>query len=154
MLIRIIQLGKTKDAWLQTGINEYLKRLGPFVRLEVIELPDVSLKVTGSPEVVKEKEAEAILSKIDNNDHVVVLDEAGERKTSLEFSAFLTNISENKRVVFVIGGVYGVSQKLHQRADALLSLSSMTFTHRMVRLILAEQLYRAFMIKANRSYHY
>lgn len=154
MNFRIIQLGKTKEAWLASGIDEYVKRLGAFVKLEITELADTSLKTAGTIDAVKQKEAEAIQSKLDKDDYVILLDESGERKTSLEFSSFLSSLSASKHVVFVIGGVYGVADSLRKRANACLSLSPMTFTHRMVRLILVEQLYRAFMIQANRSYHY
>ena len=136
------------------GINEYVKRIGAFVKLEIVELPDVSLKTAGTADVVKQKEAEVIQSKLDTEDYVILLDEAGEGKTSLEFSSFLSSLYTKKHVVFVIGGVYGSAEALRQRANICLSLSPLTFTHRMVRLILVEQIYRALMIQANRSYHY
>lgn len=154
MSLRIIQVGKTKKGWLSQGIEEYLKRLGPMQRIEVLEVPDASLRTSGSAEAVKAKEAEAILRKIDPRDHVVLLDERGAAKTSLEFSSFLDSLSGRKPVVFVIGGVYGAGDPLKERADELLRLSAMTFTHQMARLILIEQIYRALMIKNNRPYHY
>ncbi|HOH47075.1 MAG TPA: 23S rRNA (pseudouridine(1915)-N(3))-methyltransferase RlmH, partial [Candidatus Cloacimonadota bacterium] len=91
---------------------------------------------------------------ISREDYHIVLDERGQQKSSLEFSSFLTNISDRQNVVFVIGGVFGTSAALKQRADLLFSLSAMTFTHRFARLILMEQIYRAIMIKNNRPYHY
>lgn len=153
MNIRIIQLGKDKDSWLQEAVQEYLKRLKPFCKLEILQLPDISVKETGNSEVVKTKEGRAVLKKIEPTDHVVLLDERGQQKSSLEFSRFLTNISDVKRIVFVIGGVFGSSNELKDFANDCLSLSSMTFTHRMTRLILIEQVYRAMMINSGRQYH-
>lgn len=153
MKISIIQIGKTKDAWLNEGIAEYLKRLSAFAMVEIIELADTSIKNAGTPEAVKEKEAAAILKKIGRDDYMILMDEHGQEKNSLEFTDFLFSISETKNVVFVIGGVFGVAPSVKQRADSSIALSRLTFTHRMARLILCEQLYRAMMIKANRSYH-
>jgi 23S rRNA (pseudouridine1915-N3)-methyltransferase len=151
--ITIIQIGKTKDAWLNEGIAEYLKRLTAFVSIDVLELPDVSVKTAGNAETVKEKEAIAVLKRLNPDDYVILLDELGMEKTSLEFADFLVTLSDRKNVVFVIGGVYGAAQALKARADCSIALSRLTFTHRMARLILCEQIYRAMMIKANRSYH-
>ena len=153
MTLRIIQFGKTRDAWLQEGINEYLKRLAPFIKVEVRELRDHSLKNTSGPEEVKSLEAVSCLKHISRDDCLVLLDERGVVKTSLEFSTFLNTLSSEKTVVFVIGGVFGTGKSLKERADYTLSLSPMTFTHRMARLILVEQLYRAVMINSGRSYH-
>ncbi|MDY0151961.1 MAG: 23S rRNA (pseudouridine(1915)-N(3))-methyltransferase RlmH [Candidatus Cloacimonas sp.] len=153
MKITIIQIGKTKDAWLKEGIDEYLKRLTPFANIEVIELADTSIKTMGNPEAVKQKEALTILKRIDRDDYLILLDEKGLQKNSLEFADFLFSISDIRNLVFVIGGVFGVAESVKERADSCLALSKLTFTHRMARLILCEQLYRSMMIKANRSYH-
>lgn len=153
MNIRIIQLGKDKDAWLSEAIREYTKRLGPFCKLEILQIPDVSIKTAGTPEKVIAKESKLIEARLDIDDYVILLNEKGEEKTSLEFSRFLTNIYESRRIVFVIGGVYGTGEDLTQRANTCLSLSRLTFTHRMARLILIEQIYRAMMIAGGRSYH-
>ncbi len=153
MKIKLIQVGKTKDKWLQEGIDEYLKRLSAFTKLEVCEIQDESLKTNANPEAVKEKEAQSIFKQLKQDDFLVLLDERGQLKTSLEFSDFLVNILETKAPVFLIGGVFGVAPSVFQRADSCLALSRFTFTHRMARLIICEQLYRAFMIKANRTYH-
>jgi len=151
--LSIIQIGKTKDAWLNEGIAEYNKRLSAFVNLEVMELQDESLKNSGNPTLVKEKEAVTILKRISKEDYVILLDEKGDAKTSLEFADFLINLSDSRNVVFVIGGVFGVPPSMFNRANSCLALSRFTFTHRMARLILVEQIYRAMMIKANRNYH-
>jgi len=154
MKIRILFVGKTQDSWLRLAMDEYLKRLKPLLNFEVNELPDTGLKETGSITIVKEREAETILKQIKPADFFVLLDETGIQKNSLEFSEFLTNIYITKRIVFCIGGVYGTSDAVKNRADLVLGLSRMTFTHQMTRLILIEQIYRAMMIAANRSYHY
>ena len=153
MKLKLIQVGKTKDAWLMEGIAEYQKRLTPFVKLSLCELPDYSVKSAGDREVVKQQEATGILKQVGDDDYLILLDENGAEKTSLEFSDFLVSISNRKQVVFVIGGVYGVHRSVFERADTQLALSRFTFTHRMARLILMEQLYRAMMINANRNYH-
>lgn len=153
MNLGLIQFGKTKDRWLQEGIDEYLKRLEPWHRVQIIQLPDASIKNNPDTQAVMQKEAEAALKVIQADDYVIVLDEAGKQYNSLDFSAFLTNLSERRRVLFVIGGVFGVCESLKARADELMSLSSLTFTHRMARLVLIEQIYRACMIRSGRKYH-
>ncbi|HCM16260.1 MAG TPA: hypothetical protein DHW79_10040 [Candidatus Cloacimonas sp.] len=153
MRIRIIQLGKDKDSWLKEAIFEYTKRLKPYCKLDIVQLSDVSIKHAGNADLVIKKEGQAVLSRIEAEDYVVLLDEKGETKSSLEFSRYLTNISIGKRIVFVIGGVYGSSDELKASADACLSLSRLTFTHRISRLILIEQIYRAMMIINGRQYH-
>jgi len=152
--LRIILIGKTRKDWIKRGLDEYLKRLGPLQKVEVLELPDVSIRIAGDPGAVKAREAVICLKHIDPQDHVVLLDERGGEKTSLEFSSFLANLSERRSVAFVIGGVYGAGDRLRERADDRVRLSAMTFTHQMARLILAEQIYRALMIRNNRPYHY
>ncbi|MDP2172492.1 MAG: 23S rRNA (pseudouridine(1915)-N(3))-methyltransferase RlmH [Candidatus Cloacimonadaceae bacterium] len=153
MNLRIYQIGKTKEDWLKAGIDEYLKRLGAFLKVEIIELPDVSLKSTGCADIVKARETQNVLKRISPDEYLILLDESGVQKSSLEFSRYLTNLYERKSVVFVIGGVFGTDNALKQRADLILSLSAMTFTHQMVRLVLIEQIYRAMMISHNRNYH-
>ena len=139
---------------MKSALAEYHKRIAPFQKLEVLELPDVPITKVANVEAVKRMETEKVLKQINPEDYVVVLDERGVRKNSVEFASFLHNLYTMKRVVFVIGGVYGTSQLLQSRANALFSLSELTFTHQMVRLILAEQLYRALTIINNKAYHY
>jgi len=154
VILRILQVGKTRSGWLKEGIAEYLMRLAPMVRLEVADIADVSLKTAGSPDAVKAKDAALCLKRLAPDDFVILLDERGEAKTSLEFAAFLNNLSTEKSVVFLIGGVYGVHASLKSRANACLCLSSLTFTHQLARLVLIEQIYRALMINQGRSYHH
>ncbi len=124
------------------------------VKLEVEDIADLSVKTAGSPQAVKTGEAALCLKRLTPDDFVVLLDEKGKAITSLEFASFLNSLSVKKSVVFLIGGVYGAHESLKERADACLSLSAMTFTHQMARLLLVEQIYRALMINQGRSYHY
>ena len=135
------------------AIIEYTNRLKHNCKLDIVQLSDVSITHAGYADLVIKKEGQAVLSRIEAEDYVVLLDEKGETKSSLEFSRYLTNISIGKRIVFVIGGVYGSSDELKASADACLSLSRLTFTHRISRLILIEQIYRAMMIINGRQYH-
>ncbi len=154
MTLRLLQIGKTKEEWLKTALAEYQKRLAAYYPLRIEELPDVSMRQTGNPDLVRQKEAALCLKRIGEDDFLILLDETGELKSSLEFSAFLANLSDRKKVCFLIGGAYGVSNTVKERADRVISLSPLTFTHQMVRLILMEQLYRAVMIQQRRSYHH
>lgn len=153
MNIRIIAVGKDKDAWLSVALDEYFKRLKPFGKIEMTRIPDISIKQTGSSKIVIEKECESIRRQIMEGDFCILLDESGESKDSQGFSELLTDLTSKKRIVFVIGGVFGTDARLKQEADMCLSLSRLTFTHRMSRLILVEQIYRAMMIINGRSYH-
>ncbi len=153
MNLSLIQFGKTKDRWLQEGIDEYIKRLEPWHRINIIQLPDASIKNNPDANAVMQKEAAMAFKVIDADDYLIVLDEAGKQYNSLDFSGFLSNLSDKRRMLFLIGGVFGTHQSLKDRANALLSLSPLTFTHRMVRLILIEQIYRACMISSGRKYH-
>ncbi|MCB5247581.1 MAG: 23S rRNA (pseudouridine(1915)-N(3))-methyltransferase RlmH [Candidatus Cloacimonetes bacterium] len=154
MILRILQVGKTRSGWIKEGISEYLKRLEPLIRLEIVDIPDVSLKTEDNPEAVKAKEAALCLKRLAPEDRLILLDERGETKTSLEFAAFLNTLSAERSVAFLIGGVYGTHSSLKDRASACLSLSKLTFTHQLARLFLIEQIYRALMINHGRSYHY
>ncbi|MFW5628485.1 MAG: 23S rRNA (pseudouridine(1915)-N(3))-methyltransferase RlmH [Candidatus Cloacimonadaceae bacterium] len=153
MKIRIIAVGKDKDTWLSEALNEYFKRLKPFCKIEMIRIPDISVKHTGSSKIVIEKESAAIRKQICKEDFCILLDENGESKDSQGFSELLTDLSTKKRIVFIIGGVFGTDARLKEEADICLSLSRLTFTHRVARLILVEQIYRAMMIKSGRAYH-
>lgn len=154
MKIKILQIGKTKEKWIQQGIQMYLTRLEPYLKIEVEEIPSVSILNADSQDMVKAKEASKCLKRINSDDYVILLDEEGEEQTSLEFANFLANLSGNKKIVFIIGGAYGTHQSIKEISNYSLKLSAMTFTHEMVRLILLEQLYRAEMINHNRPYHY
>lgn len=152
MKLTLLQTGKTKDKWLLDGIAEYQKRISAYAKFQIVDLPDESIKHSGNSNTVKAKEAITILKAINPDDYVILLDERGDRSSSLDFADFLINIS-NRNVVFVIGGVFGVDDNIRKRANRILSLSHFTFTHRLARLVLCEQIYRALMIINNRNYH-
>ncbi|MBD5338665.1 23S rRNA (pseudouridine(1915)-N(3))-methyltransferase RlmH [bacterium] len=155
MEISLLTVGKTGIPYIKEGISEYLKRLRRFLPYEIIELPDAR-KGRLSETEQKEAEADLILKNLNDNDHVVLLDEKGREYTSREFAALLERLmsSGRKRTVFVVGGPYGFSQRVYDRGNALMSLSKMTFNHEMVRLFFTEQIYRGVSILHGLPYHH
>lgn len=141
-MIKLICVGKVKEAYIKEGINEFVKRLTAFSKFEIIELKDSN----------PEKEGKEIMNKIDNG-KVFLLDEKGKEFSSGDFSELLNKeVMNNKNLIFVIGGPNGLDSELKKKYQSI-ALSRMTFTHEMARLFFIEQLYRAFMINNNRSYH-
>ena len=137
-------------------ISEYQKRLGFYVNFELTIIPDIKNTKHLSEEQQKEKEGELILKKCNKGDYLILLDEKGKSYSSLNFSSFLQSKMNAglKRVIFVIGGPYGFSEAVYQKANEKISLSKMTFSHQMVRLFIIEQLYRSFTILKNEPYHH
>lgn len=156
MNITLLAIGKTRSNYVSTGIEDYLKRLSRYVPFELIEIPDVKNAGRLSEEEQKRAEGERILSKVTNTDHLILLDERGKQYTSMEFANKLEGlmISGKKRLLMVIGGPYGFSAEVYNRANELLSLSKMTFNHEMVRLFITEQTYRAMTILRGEPYHH
>lgn len=156
MKIKLIVVGKTSAAYLKSGEFEYQQRLKHYVRFEEIIIPDIKNSKNLSKSDLKNKEGNLILSKIDNSDQVVLLDDKGKMFSSSDFASYLSEkmIRSTKSLVFVIGGAFGFSDAVYQRANNKLSLSKMTFSHQMVRLIFKEQLYRAFTILKGEKYHH
>lgn len=156
MEIELMTVGKTTSKIIIAGIEEYTRRLRHYIPYSINSLPDVRNAGKLKADQQKEAEGEMILSKLTASDFVVLLDERGKEYTSMEFSAFLERqmVSGRKRVVFVVGGPYGFSQAVYDRADSKLSLSKMTFNHEMVRLFFTEQVYRAMTILRNEPYHH
>jgi 23S rRNA (pseudouridine1915-N3)-methyltransferase len=156
MKFALIVLGKTKEAFLQAGEQEYLKRLQKFGAPEQIVLPEIKRQGHMLPQQVAEKEGAQLLSKLLPTDFLVLLDERGKHYKSTELANWLskTLMESEKRIVFVIGGPYGFSEAVYARAQHQLSLSKLTFSHQMVRMIFLEQLYRAFTIMHNLPYHH
>lgn len=148
-------MGKTSEEWLQQGVDKFLKRLGHYLPFETSVLPDIKNGGKLKPPLLKQMEGEVILKSLNRSDLVVLLDENGKNYTSREFSDFIGKqmLDGSRRLVFVIGGAWGFSEHIYQRADKKISLSRMTFSHQMVRLIFTEQLYRAMTILKNESYH-
>ena len=156
MKILLLVIGKTDDEYLITGIKKYVGRLGHYVSFEMKEIPDIRNRKTLSEEQQKKSESFLLLSQFQAGDYIILLDENGKQFTSVEFSENIEKLmaSGNKRIVFVIGGPYGFSQDVYAKANAKMSLSPMTFSHQMVRLIFVEQLYRAFTILKGEPYHH
>ena len=146
MKIRLIWVGKTKERFILEGINKYIRMLKPYAEVSVTEIKDEKGK---DIQRMIEKEGERI-EKLQVP--YVLLDETGKSYSSVEFAKFVD--SANPAVSFVLGGAYGVSDRVRQMAQARIALSSMTFTHEMARLVLAEQLFRAFTILHKRGYHH
>lgn len=149
-------IGKTDEPYLETGIAKYVGRLGHYVPFEMRVIPDIKNRKTLSEAQQKKSEGELLLSQLQPGDLIVLLDENGKTFSSRGFSKWIENQMNVgcKRIVFVIGGPYGFSQEVYEKANSKISLSEMTFSHQMVRLIFVEQLYRAFTILKGEAYHH
>lgn len=156
MKINLLVVGKTEDDWIKEGVAEYSSRICRYIPFAVKEIPSLKNAVNLSKQEWKLKEAGKILSFFMPGDHVVLLDEHGKEMTSMQFSSFLSGKFSLgiKNLWFVTGGPYGFDESVKKRAAAVISLSQMTFTHQMARLFFTEQLYRAFTILKNESYHH
>ena len=156
MRISLIQVGGTVDKYLKSGVEEYLKRLTHYTKFSIVEISDLKNASKMSRDELKKKEGAEILKKLASEDQVILLDEAGKLYTSEEFAGFIQGkMNQSTRsLVFVIGGAFGFSDEIYSRANSKLSLSKMTFSHRMIRLLFTEQLYRAFTILRNEPYHH
>lgn len=155
MKITLACIGKTKEAYLKEGILSYTDRLKRFVKFEIMYIPDIKNQKNMPPSVVKEKEADAIKKHFSGDARLILLDEKGRSFRSKAFAAFIQKqISHsNKDIVFLIGGAYGFTPDIYQTAYTSISLSPMTFSHQLVRILLLEQMYRAFSIIHNTPYH-
>ncbi|MCF0202225.1 MAG: 23S rRNA (pseudouridine(1915)-N(3))-methyltransferase RlmH [Bacteroidaceae bacterium] len=155
MKATLIMVGKTDGGAYESLLDDYVGRLGHYVRLDVLTIPSVRNAKSLGIDVQKRKEGEAILGLLSEKDVVVLLDECGKERSSVEFARWLEGKCLNARnLVFVIGGPYGFSKDVYDRGDERISLSRMTFSHQMVRVIFAEQLYRAFTIMRGEGYHH
>lgn len=156
MKIELMAIGRTSTRYLQDGIDVYLKRLSHYVLFEIKCLPDVKTSRSLTEERQKEMEGEQFLAQLQPGDFLVLLDERGKEMTSRDFSVYIDRkmSSVPKRMLFVIGGPYGFSKAMYERADDKISLSKMTFSHEMVRLFFTEQLYRAMTILRGEPYHH
>lgn len=149
-------IGKTDNSNLNKLIEIYRQRVEHYVGFEMIIAPDIKNGKNLTLDQQKEKEAELLLSKLNVQEEVILLDEHGKHFTSLLFADFISErmLYSGKNITFVIGGAYGFAEKMHQRANGLLSLSAMTFSHQMIRLLFVEQLYRAMTIIKGEPYHH
>lgn len=147
--MKIVCVGKIKKKYFSLAIDEYMKRIGKYTKLEILEVPDEAIE-----SMALKKEGERILSKIKDSDYVVTLEIDGEALSSLEFAHKLdNNFGSNKNLTFVIGGSYGLDETVKRRSDYRLSFSNLTFPHQLFRVILLEQIYRAYKINHNENYH-
>ncbi len=156
MKITLLVIGKTDSKYLTEGINEYVKRLNHYIKFEIEVIPDIKKSKTLSIELQKNQEGEIILSRNLPGKELHLFDEKGKNFTSREFAAFLEKkmASGLKELVLVVGGPYGFSQKVYATAKSKISLSKLTFSHQMVRLMCVEQIYRAFTILNGEPYHH
>ena len=155
MKIKIIALGKIKEKFLKEGIEEFLKRLTPYAAIEIIELQPVEIKDENLTEKALRQEGEKILSSIKNDSFVITLEIGGKQLSSEEFADKINEISNSgvSELVFIIGSSCGLAKTVSARANFKLSMSKMTFLHQFARLLLVEQIYRAFKIFKNETYH-
>lgn len=155
MKITILCIGKTQASFLKEGISIYLDRLKHYAKVEYLELADVHAKGMSS-DMLKQKEGELILKHTKADDILMLLDEKGDVFSSREFATLLQKKMNSgmKQIILVIGGAFGFSQDVYQRADGKISFSRMTFSHEMIRLLLTEQLYRGFTILKGEGYHH
>lgn len=155
MNITLLMIGNTSEAFVLDGYEVFIKRLKHYVKVKEVVIPDIKDRKHLNPEQIKEKEAVLILEKLNSANFSVLLDERGKEFSSVEFAGLLqkTMNAGTRELFFIIGGAYGVSESVKQKADTTISLSRMTFTHQFIRLIFAEQLYRAMTILKNEPYH-
>lgn len=153
-MIKLLLVGKTTDKHLETLISDYQNRLTHYLPFEVKVIPDLKQGKL-SFEQQKTQEGERILAAVPGNARLILLDERGTQFRSVEFAEYMQKqLAATPNIVFVVGGPYGFSQAVYDRADAMLSLSKMTFSHQMIRLLFVEQLYRAMTILRNEPYHH
>lgn len=156
MKITLLCIGKTDETFIKIGIENYVKRLRHYIHFDISVIPDVKNAKHLPQEQQRIKEGELLSKHLGNSDFVVLLDERGKAFRSVEFAGLLEQkmVRSVQHIVFIIGGPYGFSKELYERANQQLSLSKMTFSHQMVRLFFVEQLYRAFTILRGEPYHH
>jgi 23S rRNA (pseudouridine1915-N3)-methyltransferase len=155
MKITLVNIGKIDQSFIREGITDFQKRIGYFVDFSIVDLPEIKQARSLSPDQVKQKEGEQLLKFLSKSDLCILLDERGTELSSRGFSSWLEkNMNQGtKHIIFVTGGAYGFSEDIYKVARQKISLSQMTFTHQMVRLIFTEQLYRALTLIKGIPYH-
>ena len=155
MNLKIIAVGRIKQGYLREALEEFAQRINKYSSLEIVEVKEEKIDSRASPERIKEKEAERILSKLDPRVYTIALDEQGKELSSLKLARLFEEVSRKgyRQMSFIIGGALGLSSRVKKQADFILALSRMTFTHEMIRLFLLEQIYRAFTIIRGEPYH-
>ena len=155
MRITLIESGKTRDPFIKEGVEMFRKRVVHYVPFKIETIPDLKNTRNLTMKEVQNQEAALLLKRIKATDYLLLLDERGKEHNSISFAEYLNSLEGRvNHLVFVIGGPYGFSEEVYRRADAKLSLSRLTFSHQLVRLIFMEQLYRAFTILKGEPYHH
>src|SRR5690606_26876670 len=156
MKATLLCIGKTDESFVKTGIENYVKRLKHYIHFDIPIISDIKNVKHLTQEQQRVREGELILKQLSNSEFVVLLDERGAAFRSVEFARFLEQkmVGSVQHIVFIIGGPYGFSEEVYQRANQQLSLSKMTFSHQMVRLFFVEQFYRALTILRGEPYHH
>lgn len=156
MEICILSIGKISTQWIKDGIDLFESRICKYLKFSNIIIPDIKNAKSLSKESLKEEEGKLILSNLTSSDFIVIMDERGKEFTSRDFANWIQKQMNTgrKRLVIIIGGPFGFSQNIYQRADLSISLSKMTFTHEMAKLVLTEQLYRSMTILKGEPYHH
>lgn len=155
MRITLIESGKTRDPFIREGVEQFRKRVVHYVPFRIETIPDLKNTRNLTMKEVQNQEAALMLKRIKSTDYLVLLDERGQEHTSISFAEYLNSLEgQVKQLVFVIGGPYGFSEEVYRRANARLSLSKLTFSHQLVRVLFMEQLYRAYTILKGDPYHH
>ena len=157
MKLAILWVGKTSTDYINKAIDTYVQRIGHYMPIEIIEVPDVKNAKNMDTAQLRQKEGELIIKQLRPDDYIVFLDDKGKQMSSTEFAYWIdkTNMNSSiKRLVFVIGGAYGFSLDAYKQAKSFLSISKMTFSHQIIRPILVEQIYRAMTILRGEPYHH
>lgn len=156
MNIDMLVVGKTNIDYIISGIEIYSKRINQYNKFNIITIPDIKNAKSLTIELQKNAEAEVISKFLDKYDYIILLDEKGKEFSSVDFSKWLNKINNQsyKNVCFLIGGAYGFSESIYSKASEKISISKMTFSHQMIRLLFTEQLYRAYTILNNEPYHH
>lgn len=155
MKTELVLVGKTNDKHFQAGIDDYTSRIGHYMPFTITVIPELKNTKALTEQQQKEREGDLILQKVSQSDKLVLLDEHGKEFRSVEFASWLERQQQQgRKLVFVIGGPYGFSDAVYKRADEKVSLSKMTFSHQMVRLVFTEQIYRACTIIKGEPYHH
>ncbi len=156
MKITLLVIGKNKENYITEGITDYVKRMNKYIPFHFKEIPGVKSTKKYSVEEIKQREGESVLKYLPTNASLVLLDERGNSMHSEEFAGWLNQqmIQSTQHLIFLVGGAYGFSSQIYERADKKLSVSPMTFSHQLIRLMFMEQIYRAFTIIHGEPYHH
>lgn len=155
MNITVMVVGKNTEDFVKAGLSKYYNRIQHYINIKHLEINELKDKKNYAPAQVKERESAFILQQVPKSSILVLLDEGGTQYSSIEFASFLQRQMNkgSKDLCFIIGGAFGVTEEIRTKADHVISMSKMTFTHQFVRVVLAEQIYRAFTILRNEPYH-